>query len=315
MLKTQNESKNNKDESKRVLARWVKLTVFCLQMCIVSSLGTVQIGFAEESAIDSNQTKIVGGETAVKGAWPWMAALLYSDINDFFSAQFCGGALITKKWVLTAAHCVYNGSSLRAAGEIDVAMGVHDLTTNSGDRISVKRIVPYPGYNSRTNDGDLALLELARESSEETLALFTDSSNSLSGETGTLIGWGNQASYDIDYAEKLQQVEVPIVSNSVCNASYSNQITSNMVCAGYSYGGKDSCQGDSGGPLMVYYNNKWRHAGIVSWGYGCALAGYYGVNTRTSQYISFIESYVGEVEKTPSGLIMAPIYLLLQQAD
>ena len=284
-------------------------------------LVTLQPDFAGASDITSSQTKIVGGETAAKGDWPWMAAVLYADTDDLYYAQFCGGALIAKKWVLTAAHCVYDDGSLMSAGEIDVAMGVHDLTTDTGDRISVKRIVPYPDYNDDTYDGDLALLELSRESSQETLPLFTDTGNDLAGVTGTLIGWGDMSSYSTDYAEELQEVEVPIISNSVCNASYPGQVTGNMVCAGYPLGGKDSCYGDSGGPLMVYYNNSWRHAGIISWGTGCALAGYYGVNTRTSQYVSFINSYINpdsdeEDDSTETNsAFLAPINLLLLQTD
>ena len=49
-------------------------------------------------------SKILGGVQAAPGAWPWIAALLYANDSNVYSAQFCSGVLIDKSWVLTAAH-------------------------------------------------------------------------------------------------------------------------------------------------------------------------------------------------------------------
>eukprot|EP00966_Prymnesium_polylepis_P211760 4904292-Prymnesium_polylepis.1 len=68
---------------------------------------------------------------------------------------------------------------------------------------------------------------------------------------------------------------------ATCSANYApGPITHGMICAGYEEGGRDSCQGDSGGPLFALPStNDPAYAalvGVVSWGRGCAVAGYPG---------------------------------------
>jgi secreted trypsin-like serine protease len=92
----------------------------------------------------------------------------------------------------------------------------------------------------------------------------------------------------------LQEVAVPIVDSTRCQAGYSGtnvRITANMLCAGLTQGGKDSCQGDSGGPLVVKgADGKWQQAGVVSFGIGCARPERFGVYTRVANYVPWIEA-------------------------
>ena len=92
-------------------------------------------------------------------------------------------------------------------------------------------------------------------------------------------------------------VRVPAITNSVCNSLYSNapvtapNITDSMICAGYpGVGGKDACQGDSGGPFVCNDGGKAVVAGTTSWGYGCALAKYPGVYSRTTTALDWIKA-------------------------
>ncbi|XP_008336629.1 trypsin-2-like, partial [Cynoglossus semilaevis] len=77
---------------------------------------------------------------------------------------------------------------------------------------------------------------------------------------------------------KLQCLDLPILSDSDCRNSYPGMITNAMFCAGYLEGGKDSCQGDSGGPVVC--NGELQ--GVVSWGYGCAEKDHPGVYAKVS---------------------------------
>ncbi len=264
--------------------------------------GAITVAHAAEAPGQSARRplppKLIGGTEAKAGDWPWMAALVYASEPESFDGQFCGGALIDESWILTAAHCVYNPAQKKwkAPGEVDVVLGVHDLHRDSGDRIEVKRIIGHPDYDPVSMDGDIALLELDSPSTAPAIELFTGNSGQLIGSMSTVTGWGDTDSGDgTTHPSALQQVSLPVVANSICNDAYmgsGDKITNNMICAGYASGGKDSCQGDSGGPLMVEQDGRWLHIGIVSWGEGCALADYYGVNTRTSQYINFIQQHI-----------------------
>ena len=94
----------------------------------------------------------------------------------------------------------------------------------------------------------------------------------------------------------LNEVQLPLVSPSVCRAAYLNDFedSDSPLCAGYPEGSKDSCQGDSGGPLFIELNGTPYLVGVVSWGYGCAREGLYGIYTNASVYHDWVEEFLSE---------------------
>uniref|UniRef100_A0A8P4KSE7 Peptidase S1 domain-containing protein n=1 Tax=Dicentrarchus labrax TaxID=13489 RepID=A0A8P4KSE7_DICLA len=267
-------------------------------------------------------TKIVGGEDAAAGSWPWMASLQHN------REHFCGGSLINNQWVLTAAHCFPSTST----SNLIVYLGGDALQIPNPNAVSltVSQIINHPNYNGSTSNNDISLLRLSSP------VKFTDyirpvclAANDSVFEAGTtcwVSGWGTVAvNNPLPSPQRLQEVSVPIVSNSQCDAAYSGirKITNNMMCAGLDEGGKDSCQGDSGGPLVSKNVSKWVQAGVVSFGKGCALPKYPGVYTRVSQYQSWINSHItnnqpgfvtfeGDGSVSGAGpLVSFPVHLLL----
>ncbi|XP_053462978.1 kallikrein-12 isoform X4 [Nycticebus coucang] len=91
------------------------------------------------------------------------------------------------------------------------------------------------------------------------------------------------------FPDKLQCLDLPIVSDATCRAVYPGRITDNMVCAG-GVSGEDACQGDSGGPLVCGGVLQ----GLVSWGSvgPCGQEGIPGVYTKICNYVDWIQSVI-----------------------
>lgn len=224
---------------------------------------------------------IVGGSAAPDGEYPFMASLQSN------GSPFCGGSVIAARWVLTAAHCVDDGS---AAG-LSVVVGTNDLNAG-GQRIAVSQVHVHPNYDG---DHDVALLRLASATAAAPIRIPTvgEDGFEVDGAPVTVAGWGDRTPLlggGLLTTSQLQAVQLAVVGDDECS---SFQDPASEVCAAAFL--KDSCQGDSGGPLFAETASGPVQIGIVSYGLGCAVPGSPGVYAETNNpsIRSFIAGLAG----------------------
>uniref|UniRef100_A0A8C7IFX9 Uncharacterized protein n=1 Tax=Oncorhynchus kisutch TaxID=8019 RepID=A0A8C7IFX9_ONCKI len=223
-------------------------------------------------------TRIVNGEPANPHSWPWQVSMQVwpssQETPKFFHT--CGGTLIYKNWVMTAAHCF-----IRYADELQrwkMCLGKHNLTfTEDTERcFGVTGIYRHEGFKYPTLptvEFDIALVRLGGEVTP------TD-----------------QISYSC-----LPSLEEVLEEGKKCYMNYWwFQVKTSMICMGYTLPDelKSVCQGDSGGPLVCQdsANAPWEVHGITSFGpNGCIMDKKPSVFTRASAYIPWMENVI------PSG--------------
>ncbi|CAF4882645.1 unnamed protein product [Pieris macdunnoughi] len=235
---------------------------------------------------DDPEGRVVGGTDAPEGAMPHQVSLELKAGRSDLNFPFCGGAIISDRWILTAAHCIQDLS----ARYLRVLAGTNSKSSG-GTRYKVDKIVKHEKYTPRPNVNDIALLRTTEKIkfTDKVKAIEIATEDPKPGDLCKLSGWGFTDQNERNSPDKLQWLDVKIISEKDCKTDYlkryeqSYPVTENHICT-LNKDGEGTCHGDSGGSLVC--NNK--SYGIVSWNIPSAR-GQPDIYTRTTKYFKWIE--------------------------
>jgi len=259
------------------------------------------------------RARVVHGVQADRGQWP-SAVSLNIVKEGGRPASLCAGTVIDSRWVLTAAHCIFDRHrggvrSLRA-----VTAFAKSNVPRQGEARRIKSVIAHPDFATLPRAGkaspglinDLALLELEVATTAPRQKLLADAGRPAglaAGTLATVIGWGvttprrqDQQSDSTLVSKALLRADIPIADRRVCDAflAFPGGVSTDPVfCAGDAKGGADACNGDSGGPIFVSGDaGEPLQAGVVSWGDGCAHPGTYGAYASAAHFETWIRKHV-----------------------
>ncbi len=260
--------------------------------------------------------KIKGGIKSRPGSWPWQVSITY-DMLDGPDRHICGGVLINRWWVVTAAHCIINDMDMK---HYTLHLGKFNLLLRD-NRVEhlryVNEIIPHPSFVVDEDDGsianDIALIRVnaplpVNNNFIKPICLpredFLNNSPQTSRQenpelTGIVTGWGSVQGTGFDLV--LKQARLPVIPNDLCRQwlaeSGGPTIDDTMLCAGYKDGGDDTCEGDSGGPFMTWdaKNQRYNLTGIISYGSDvCGGKMQPGLYTFVPSFLEWISKVMSE---------------------
>ncbi|CAH2100317.1 unnamed protein product [Euphydryas editha] len=252
------------------------MTFLVLTICL--GLFCYSEGFLLPKYFDEPIPRIVGGEDAAEGSVPYQASL-----RSIFNSHFCGGSIISDKWILTAAHCTVSQSEYT----MSVVVGTNRLLSG-GKKYSVNKIIVHEDYDGLLIINDVSVVQVVGtiEFNDRVKPIKMPDEDTLGGADLILTGWG-RLSYPGSLPDKLQTINLTALSVDDCQKIYSGVVSPSVqetqICS-LTKRGEGACHGDSGGPLV----EGDRVVGIVSWGMPCAK-GYPDVYTRVFAFKNWIE--------------------------
>ncbi|QLI73247.1 Trypsin [Metarhizium brunneum] len=239
------------------------------------------------AAAATTNKRIIGGEVAKEGDFPFIVRLQYGDDTSIL----CGGTLLDSITVLTAAHCNLKDITSVRAGSLDKDTG--GVVAQVGSRLR------HPDYVLNGHHNDIAILKLSTPiQASQTIGyakLPASGLNPVIGSTAVAAGWGSTVELLGTVSDKLRRVTLPVDAPDECfdleidaGKGFQNHLDT-RVCAGER--GKDTGRGDSGGPLIDQETRQL--IGVTS---SVPLGAQYGRGfyTRVSSFIPWINQNLGD---------------------
>ncbi|XP_026161886.1 elastase-1-like [Mastacembelus armatus] len=265
------------------------MLVFLL-FTMLTAMVLAELDLQSSYSVSNTAGRVVGGEVVpYHTSWPWQVSLQYNSDGSYH--HFCGGTLIRRGWVMTAAHCVFGSSSFRVVLG-DRVLHHSDGTEQFRNVISV-HIHPEWNSNSISSGNDIALLRMSSEvtlTSYVKLASLPQIGEILPHNNPCYITGYGRTSTGGSMTATMMQAYLPIVDHETCTSSgwWGSTVKTTMICAGG--GSKSGCNGDFGGPLSCQVNNSWYVHGVASFvsGMGCNTPQKPTVFTRVSAYITWM---------------------------
>ncbi|XP_072931561.1 brachyurin-like [Epargyreus clarus] len=253
-----------------------------------------QIQKAEEEYL-SSQSRIVGGVPAALGQYPFQAGLI-ADIVGLTGRGVCGGSLISRSRVLTAAHCWFDGR--HQAWRFTVVLGSITLFSG-GTRVETSAVAMHPNWSPSLIRNDVAVIYLpnnvAISNNIAPVALPSGSmlNEDFAGSPAIAAGFGlTSDNGNISNNQFLSHVRLNVITNSACSWGLPFVVQPSNICTS-GVGGTSTCRGDSGGPLVVTRNNAFVLIGVTSFGsaLGCEI-GLPAAFARVTSFMGFINQHV-----------------------
>ncbi|BFF99126.1 uncharacterized protein DMAD_07097 [Drosophila madeirensis] len=242
--------------------------------------------------------RVIKGKTARRGRHPWQATIRTRGRGGI-SSHWCGAVVISKRHLLTAAHCLYGN----AKDAYFVRVGDHyaNIAESSEVDTFIEKWYTHEKFRDGTHmNNDIAVVVLKRplKFSDYVQPICLPDKNAVlqANRNCTISGWGSIKSGVSTPAQVLRSAELPILPDATCKQSkvYGSAMSEGMFCAGSMDESVDACEGDSGGPLVCSDDDGETLYGLISWGQHCGYMNRPGVYVRVNHYIDWIYEKINE---------------------